>query len=332
VPRGAGSGAPMRGIRMPRSVLLTIPVQRRPEEAEIPEEAFDACVIGHVARDINTIGGTAHEPRPGGAAYYSTMVYTHLGLRTAVLTKVADEDEPMLLQELRAAGAAIFNRPTATTTTFRNIYPRENADARRQRVDARADRLGVEDLPPIRARIWQIGPLTDQDIDLAIIARCAGAGGAVGMDVQGLTRRIVAGEVRPSDPMGGADHLRHVDVLKADEEEILTYTGCLTVDDAIAKVRGAGGREVLITRGSRGSVVFGDGDALAIEAVPPRRIADATGCGDTYLAAYMAHRLTGADRAACARFAAAAASLNLETLGAFRGSAADIAARRTGLD
>jgi sugar/nucleoside kinase (ribokinase family) len=288
-------------------------------------------VIGPVARDINTIGDTEHEPRPGGAAYYATMVYTHLGLRAAVLTKVAARDEPLLLQELRAAGATIFNRPTAATTTFRNIYPRGNADERLQRVDARADRLGVDDLPQIRARIWQIGPLTDQDIDPAIIARCARAGGAVGMDVQGLTRRIVAGEVRASDPLGGADQLRHVDVLKADEEEILRYTGCATVAEAIATVRDAGVREVLITRGSRGSVVFADGEPLEIEAVPPRRVADATGCGDTYLAAYMARRLSGADRAECARFASAAASLNIETLGAFRGSAEDIAARRTSL-
>ena len=288
-------------------------------------------MIGPVARDINTIGGTAYEPRAGGAAYYATMVYTHLGLRAAVLTKVAAPDEATLLRELRAAGATVFNRPTATTTTFRNIYALGDADARLQRVDARAERLAVADLPPIRARIWQIGPLTDQDIDPAIIARCARAGGAVGMDVQGLTRRIVAGEVRPSDPMGGALHLRHVDVLKADEEEILTYTGCATIDEATARVLGAGVREVLITRGSRGSMVLTGGAALEIEAVPPRRVADATGCGDTYLAAYMAHRLTGADRAECARFAAAAASLNIETLGAFRGSAEDIAARRRDL-
>lgn len=311
-------------------MLLTSSAERSPGERDIAEETFDACVIGHVARDINTIGGTEHAPRPGGAAYYSTMVYTHLGLRAAVLTKVAARDEPTLLQELRAAGARVFNRPTATTTTFRNIYPQGNADARLQRVDARADRLSVADLPPIRARIWQIGPLTDQDIDPAIIARCAGTGGAVGMDVQGLTRRIVAGEVRASDPLGGADHLRHVDVLKADEEEILTYTGCATVEEATARVRAAGVREVLITRGSRGSLVFADGDAIAIDAVPPRRIADATGCGDTYLAAYMIRRMTVTDRAECARFASAAASLNIETLGAFRGSAADIAARRAG--
>jgi sugar/nucleoside kinase (ribokinase family) len=148
------------------------------------------------------------------------------------------------------------------------------------------------------------------------------------MDVQGLTRRIVAGEVRAADPLGGAAQLRYVDVLKADEEEILTYSGCATVEAAVARVRDAGVREVLITRGSRGSVVFGAGEPLAIAAVPPRRVADATGCGDTYLAAYLARRLSGADPAECAKFAAAAASLNIETLGAFQGSADDIAARR----
>ena len=47
--------------------------------------SFDVCVIGHVSRDINAIGGVELEPSPGGAAYYSTMVYRRLGLRAAVV-------------------------------------------------------------------------------------------------------------------------------------------------------------------------------------------------------------------------------------------------------
>jgi sugar/nucleoside kinase (ribokinase family) len=292
---------------------------------------FDVCVIGHVVRDINTIGGMEHPPRPGGAASYSTMVYARLGLRTAVLTKVAPGDERTLLAELRGAGVTIFNRPTGTTTTFRNIYALENADARVQRVDSRADRLTLADMPPIQVRVWQLGPLTDQDIDPAIIAHCAGAGGAVAIDVQGLTRRIVAGEVRASDPGRGVEHLRHVDVFKADEEEILIYTACRSVGEAAEKVRAAGVKEVLITRGTRGSIVFADGEPLQIDAIPPRRVVDTTGCGDTYLAAYMVRRLAGADCRECGRFAAAAASLNIESMGSFHGSAAEIAARRASL-
>jgi sugar/nucleoside kinase (ribokinase family) len=288
---------------------------------------FDACVIGHVARDINTIRGVELAPSPGGAAYYSTMVYSRLGMRAAVVTKVAAQDEP-LLRELKDAGVEVFNLPSEITTTFRNVYPSSNPDVRVQRVDARAGPITAAALPDLRARIWQIGPLTKSDVELAMIGRCAGLGGLVGMDVQGLTRDVVDGQVRASGVAVQMDDLRDLDVLKADEEEILTYTGSDSVEAAVAKVHAAGVREVLITRGSEGAVVYGRGGALSIAAVPPRRTVDATGCGDTYLAAYLARRIASDDLRECGAFAAAAAAINLERVGAFGGSAAEIAERR----
>ena len=290
-------------------------------------ETFDACVIGHVARDINTIRGVQHAPSPGGAAYYSTMVYCRLGMRAAVVTKVAVEDEP-LLRELQDAGVAVFNLPSEATTTFRNVYPLSNPDVRVQRVDARAGPIAAAALPDLRARIWQIGPLTKSDVDLAMIGRCAELGGLVGMDVQGLTREVVDGQVRASGPATHMDDLRDLDVLKADEEEILTYTGAESVEAAVALVRAAGVREVLVTHGSEGAVIYGGSSPIAIAAMPPRRTVDATGCGDTYLAAYLARRITSDDLGECGAFAAVAAAINLESFGAFCGSVAEIAKRR----
>ena len=290
-------------------------------------ETFDACVIGHVARDINTIRGVEHAPSPGGAAYYSTMVYCRLGMRAAVVTKVAIEDEP-LLRELQDAGVAVFILPSEATTTFRNVYPLSNPDVRVQRVDARAGPIAAAALPDLRARIWQIGPLTKSDVDLAMIGRCAELGGLVGMDVQGLTREVVDGQVRASGPATHMDDLRDLDVLKADEEEILTYTGAESVEAAVALVRAAGVREVLVTHGSEGAVIYGGSSPIAIAAMPPRRTVDATGCGDTYLAAYLARRITSDDLGECGAFAAVAAAINLESFGAFCGSVAEIAKRR----
>jgi sugar/nucleoside kinase (ribokinase family) len=292
--------------------------------------SFEVCVIGHVARDINSIRGIEHAPSPGGAAYYSTMVYCRLGMRAAVVTKVAPEDEP-LLGELQGAGVTVFNLPSEATTTFRNIYPTSNPDVRIQRVDARAGPIAVAALPDVRARTWQIGPLTKSDVALAMIGRTAGLGGLVGMDVQGLTREIVDGRVRASGPAADMSDLRALDVLKADEEEILTYTGATSVEAAVAEVRAAGVREVLITRASEGAVIYGAAAPIAITAVPPRRTVDATGCGDTFLAAYLARRLASEDLRECGEFAAAAAAINIETLGAFRGSPAEIAERRAAL-
>jgi sugar/nucleoside kinase (ribokinase family) len=292
---------------------------------------FDACVIGPVACDINTIGGTEYPPSPGGAAYYSTMVYRRLGLRAAVVTRVAERDRS-LLHELENAGVEVFNLRSEATTTFRNDYPAAgDPDLRLQRVDARAGPIAIEDLPNVRARIWQIGPLTGDDVELAMIDHCAGLGGLVGLDVQGLTRVIVGREVRASAPATAMDCLHELDVLKADDTEILTYTGAPDVPTAVARVRDAGARDVLITRASAGAAIYGPGAAIAIDAVPPRRMLDATGCGDTFLAAYMARRLTSDDPRECGEFAAAAAALNIETRGAFNGSAADIAERRAAL-
>lgn len=289
---------------------------------------FDACVIGHLARDINTIAGVEYGPSPGGAAYYSTLVYRGLGMRTAVVTKVAERDRS-LLDELEDAGVEVFNLPSTTTTTFRNDYPvADDPDVRIQRVDARAGMIAVAALPDIRARIWQIGPLTSDDVELAMIGHCARLGGLVGLDVQGLTRVVVGGKVGASTPAAPIDYLSDLDALKADEAEILTYTGSDSVEQAVARVHSAGAREILITYGSAGATLYGPDPAISIEAIPPRRTVDATGCGDTFLAAYLARRLTSDDLRDCGEFAAAAAAINIETRGAFRGTAADIAARR----
>lgn len=291
---------------------------------------FDVCVIGHVARDINSIGGVEHEPSPGGAAYYSSMVYRRLGMQAAVVTRVAAQDGP-LLQELKDAGVAVFNLPSEVTTTFRNDYPSaDDPDLRIQQVDARAGSIPVAALPDVRAQIWQIGPLTQSDVELAMIGHCAALGGLVGMDVQGLTRAVVDGRVRASAPRARLDDLRKLDILKADEEEMLTYTGDATVAAAVRTVRAAGVREVLVTRGSEGAIIYGPGAPIPIAAIPPRRTVDATGCGDTYLAAYLARRITSDDLRECGEFAAAAAAINIEAFGAFRGSAAEIAERRAG--
>jgi sugar/nucleoside kinase (ribokinase family) len=294
----------------------------------LSQAVFDVCVIGPVARDSNAVGTRELPPQPGGAACYSTMVYAALGLRAAVLTRVAAADEAALLTELRDKGVAVFNLPTAVSTSFRNIYDPADPDARRQRVDAIADPIRVADLPAIAARIWQIGPLTRQEGDLGLIAACAQRGGLVAMDVQGFTREVVEGAVRPAPPAERLDELRHLDVLKADDAEILAYSGTAEIAAAAAKVGEAGVRETLVTYASRGSTIFGPAGRLEIRALPPRRHVDPTGCGDTYLAAYMSRRLTTDDLRECGDFAAAAAALKIEQVGPFRGTPELIAARR----
>ena len=288
---------------------------------------FDVCVVGHVVRDFNTIKGSECPPRPGGTAYYSSMVYQSLGLRTAVITCVAAGDEDELLSQMRGSGVEVFNLPTRGTTVFRNYYAPENPDIRIQSVISQAEPIDLARMPCVPARIFHLGPLTQQDMDPEIPRSCAKAGALVALDAQGLTRSVVGGRVVAAPCMSTWRELPCIQALKADADEILALTGQTSVLEAVRIVTRTGVREVIITRGSHGSEVYGKGRSVSFDAIPPRATIDATGCGDTYLAAYMARRLVTDSLEDCAKHAALAASLNIETLGPFTGTWDDIAER-----
>ncbi len=63
-----------------------------------------------------------------------------------------------------------------------------------------------------------------------------------------------------------------------------------------------------------------------LPALPPAKLVDATGCGDTYAAGYLRERLAGAGPEQAGSFGAAVAALKLERRGPFRGSEADVRA------
>lgn len=64
--------------------------------------------------------------------------------------------------------------------------------------------------------------------------------------------------------------------------------------EAALKLANWGVKEVLLTLGSMGSVIYADGEFHEIPAYPPTEIVDATGCGDTYMAGYLYMRNKGA--------------------------------------
>ena len=274
-------------------------------------------MIGHVVLDRNRIGGVEGDSCPGGAAYYAGVTFARLGLRTAVVTRVAEADRALLLRELESCGVRIFNLGAARSTVFRNIDSPDPGVVREQRVEAQAPPIAAADLPPLRARVFQLGPLTPDDLAFDVAPALGDRSDLVALDVQGRVRRIENGLVCPSPPKQVPD-LAAIDVLKADDGEILTYTGQHDVPAAAAAALAAGASEVIITKADRGSILFRDGQAVSIPAYRPLPEIDPTGCGDTYLAAYLAHRLESPDRRAAGTFAAAAAAIKMQDRGPFR--------------
>ena len=114
--------------------------------------------------------------------------------------------------------------------------------------------------------------------------------------------------------------MQYADIVKADVAELKALTHCDSPEDGAKMLAGWGVKEVVITNGSQGSAVYSDGQFYAIPAYAPRNMVDATGCGDTYMAGYLYRRLKGDDIQQAGEFAAAMASLKMESAGAFLGT------------
>jgi len=285
---------------------------------------FDVCVIGPIVWDRNFLGNIERRPQPGGVAYYASMTYCRLGLSTAVVTKVATNDEWALLRELRSNGVEVFNLPTNTTTTFENHYSVDNFDVRVQRIGSCAEIIRMTEFPNIQANTIHFGPLTPDDIELNIMVPKFSAFATIALDAQGLVRETIDGAVVAKEKVDHGQWLRFVDVLKVDTQELLIYAGSASPNNAVKELLAQGVHELIVTEGSLGSTVFRNGDSFHIDAIQPRQSIDATGCGDTFLAAYMAKRMISKDIKECGSFASAAASINLEYSGPFKGNEQEV--------
>ncbi|MCC7273980.1 MAG: adenosine kinase [Alphaproteobacteria bacterium] len=105
----------------------------------------------------------------------------------------------------------------------------------------------------------------------------------------------------------------HVDVLFANEVEVLSLTGAVDFDGALQAIRATVPTAVL-TRSAKGSVVVAGAEVHVIDAAPVARVVDTTGAGDLYASGFLHGLTAGRDLAACGRLGALAAA---EVIGHF---------------
>ncbi|MEL7040451.1 MAG: adenosine kinase [Pseudomonadota bacterium] len=98
-----------------------------------------------------------------------------------------------------------------------------------------------------------------------------------------------------------------VDILFANEEELLSLYETRDFDAAIAQLRTETGLAA-ITRSEKGSVVIGDGDPVAVSAEPVSNVVDTTGAGDQYAAGFLFGIARGLPLATCAHLGHIAAA------------------------
>ncbi len=242
------------------------------------------AVIGNTSIDV--IDGR----HLGGGPYYTARGLRLTGAPAVLATKVGAGEEDELMPSLRALGFPVAWRRDTATSTFAISY---HGDDRVMTVEAVGDPWRPDDVEGWVAEAlgdveWvHLAPLFRPDFPADTLAALE-RGRRLSFDGQGLVRERALGRLVLDDDFD-PKVLGHVSVLKLSEEE----ARIVLPDVSAAAVARLDVPEVIVTLGSRGSIVFAEGRR---EHVPthPLDIPNPTGAGDSYAAGYLAARADGA--------------------------------------
>lgn len=286
------------------------------------------CCIGHITLDkIITPRHTAY--LPGGTAFYFGHAMARLHADNFLLVTALASSEKKAVDDLRKEGVDVTVLPSHNSVYFENSYG-ENSNNRTQRVLAKADPFTVAALDNVfrnssKAPIFHLGTLLADDFPIEVFPYLAERG-RVSIDAQGYLREVRGENVFAVDWPEKKEALKYVDILKANEREMEVLTGSQDPHEAARILADMGVKEVVLTLGDHGSLIYADGTFHEIPAYPPKDVVDATGCGDTYMAGYLYKRSQGASIYDSGCFAAAMCTIKLASSGPFSGTPDDIAA------
>ena len=281
----------------------------------------DICCIGHITLDkIITPKQTIY--MPGGTSYYFSHGISHLNdWKNYKLVTSLPPSEYSSVDELTGKGLNVEIIPSKKTVYFENSYG-INQNNRTQRVLAKADPFTVEKIQHIEAKIFHLGSLLSDDFSLDVI-KYLSKKGILSVDAQGYLREVRGENVYPIDWCEKKEALKYVHILKVNEHEAKVLTGLDDYQAAARQLAEWGVKEVLLTLGSEGSIIYAENSFYYIPAYPPKEVVDATGCGDTYMLGYLYMRNKGVSYEEAGCFAAALSTVKLEKSGPFSGTEED---------
>ena len=256
----------------------------------------------------------------GGSAANTVAGIASLGGRVAYIGKVRDDQlGEAFRHDIRAIGVQFETAPATVGPATARCLILVTPDAHRtmQTYLGASTELAPEDVPPELIASAQVtyleGYLWDRPRAKAAFLRAAQLAHAAG-------RKIA---LTLSDPFCVERHRvsflelvdGHVDVLFANEREILSLYETEDFDEALRRVRGMCD-VVALTRSERGSVVASRDAVHEVRAAPVERVVDTTGAGDLYAAGFLYGLTHGRDLPACGRIASICAAEVISHVGA----------------
>lgn len=278
-------------------------------------------VIGPATKDL-IIKEDEKESKVGGATFFQSFVYDALNVDYLAIVNLSDKS---IIKEFPDSDKVIALLKK-DTHFFLNNYPnKDNFDVRYQSSNFANIPILVYDLKPILKGIDKIdafvlNPLNPYDFPLATINYLKKFEVPIYMSIQGLLRK--------KDISNNEDGLFEILLDKNQNiHEILENITTIFLDEFEFKILFEDNNtksfildEIVITNGSKGSRIIHpiDNREIVIDAVCQKNIVDSTGCGDTYMAAYISKKLSAENSIEAGKFASLIASKKLRCNGPYK--------------
>jgi sugar/nucleoside kinase (ribokinase family) len=282
---------------------------------------YDAAFVGHYTKDT-IVSAEGTRIVDGGACNYGASVAIRMGLKTAVVTRLAEQDLHVA-EGLRQVGVDVHARIVPHSTCLRLEYPSTDVDQRVITVTSNAGPFEPDEVKDLKARAILIGASLRGEVGLEVVRVLAKKEGRLAADVQGFLRVVRDGTLVAESWPEKRQVMAYLDVLKTDAVEAELLTGVSDKKEAAKIIADLGPNEVVLTH--REGVLVYAGGQFHEAPFRPLRLVGRSGRGDTTIAAYMCKRLTASPGEATV-WAAAVVSLKMEAEGPFRRNADEVGA------
>ncbi|KLU40825.1 MAG: hypothetical protein AA931_04710 [Peptococcaceae bacterium 1109] len=274
---------------------------------------YDIVLLGHYTKDT-IISAAGKRVVDGGAFNYGANAAARMGLKTAAVTRLAEEDSGFL-DGLRDLGVDVYATYTPSSTCLTLEYPSADPDDRVLYVSSTAGPFTLGEVEGLSAEVMLIGASIRGEVPKEVIAAAESRVKLLALDVQGFIRVEDGGRLVYAPWPEQGEILSMVDVLKTDAVEAEFITGEKDMFRAAKILAGFGPREVVLTHRS-GIVLYTDGTYLETQ-FKPSKLIGRSGRGDTCIASYVSKRLSASPGEALV-WSAALTSLKLEAEGPFK--------------
>jgi sugar/nucleoside kinase (ribokinase family) len=294
-------------------------------EHNLPKGAMN-LIDAAMAEKLYAIMGPAKEAS-GGSAGNTIAGIAALGGKTAYIGKVAaDQLGEVFTHDIRAVGVTYETRPLVggLPTARSLIFVTPDAQRTMQTFLGATTQLGPEDINMdyiTSSRVVYLeGYLWDQPRAKKAMRSAAITAQKAGVKVS-LTLSDAFCVARFRDEFLDLAE-KHVDILFANESEILSLYQTDNFDAALQQVR-AHCEIAALTRSEKGSVIVNGNEVHIIDAIKGVKAVDTTGAGDAYAAGFLYAYTQGRDLATCGRLGGALAAKVISHYGP-RSEVADI--------